>query len=171
MGHLDERSFAQHLTACRCGGTTFEVAAYLDRHVEVMLGDADDDGKWVHDGEKFVDGVYRITCAACRADAFASDDCPRCHAPGTLPATLGSASRLAVPKRCPRCQATQLALIGFAPATTRAGAGKPPTPTPRALFGEAGFHVVAVGCQDCDWAEAAPGCPLCGAPGPLRPRP
>ena len=89
MGQLDERTFAQHLTGCAgCGATRFDVSTYLDRHVEVMLGDPNSDGKWVHDGEKFVDGVYRITCASCAKVAFASDDCPRCHAVGTLPATL-----------------------------------------------------------------------------------
>ena len=65
----------------------------------------------------------------------------------------------------------QLALIGFAPATVRTTGAKPPTPTPRALFGEPGFHVIAMACDDCDWAATAPGCPLCAAPGPLRPRP
>lgn len=176
MGQLDERAFAHHLQACRgCGGTSFDVATYLDRHVEVMLGDANNDGKWVHDGEKFVDGVYRITCATCRVDAFRSDACPRCHAPGTLAATLAAPSHLAVPRRCPACSGMQLAVIGFAPATVRTAApasgAKPPTPTPRALFGEPGFHVIAMACDDCDWAATAPGCPLCAGPGPLRPRP
>ncbi len=173
MGQLDERAFAQHLTGCAgCGAPRFDVSTYLDRHVEVMLGDPNSDGKWVHDGEKFVDGVYRITCASCAKVAFASDDCPRCHAVGTLPATLAAPSHLAVPKRCPTCKATQLSLIGFAPATVRTvGGDKPPTPSPRALFGDDGFHVIAFACDDCDWAVTAPGCPLCTAPGPLRPRP
>ena len=172
MGQLDEAAFAQHLTACPgCAGAVFDVASYLDRHVAVMLGDANDDGKWVHDGEKFVDGIYRITCAGCQRVVFASDDCPRCHAVGTLPQTLAAESHMPVPKRCPRCDATQVSLIGFAPATVRTGAGKPPTPTPRALFGEPGFHVIAVACDDCDWATTAPGCPLCAGPGPLRARP
>ena len=160
MGQLDERGFAHHLQACRgCGGTSFDVATYLDRHVEVMLGDANDDGKWVHDGEKFVDGVYRIACATCGVEAFASDACPRCHAPGALPATLAAPSHLAVPKRCPACSGMQLALIGFAPATVRTTGAKPPTPTPRALFGEPGFHVIAMACDDCDWARTAPSGP------------
>ena len=148
-----------------------EVASYLDRKVSVMLGDANDDGVWAHDGEKFVDGTYRIACVGCQQVAFASDDCPRCHASGTLPATLASASRLAVPKRCPRCNATEVSLIGLAPATVRHGAGRTPAPTPKALLGEPGFHVVAIACDDCDWVTSAEGCPLCAAPGPLRERP
>ena len=74
-------------------------------------------------------------------------------------------------KRCPKCNATEATLIGFTPATVRTGAGKTPVPKPRALFGEPGFHVVAIACDDCDFARTAPGCPLCEAPGPLRPRP
>jgi hypothetical protein len=125
----------------------------------------------VHDGEKFVDGVYRITCATCRVDLYASDDCPRCHAAGTLPATLAAPSHLAVPKRCPRCQATQTSIIAMAPASVRTTGGRPPTPTPRAELHDPGFHVVAIACGDCDWAETAPGCALCTAPPPLRARP
>ena len=172
MGQLDERSFAGHLAACPgCAGSVFEVASYLDRKVSVMLADANDDGVWAHDGEKFVDGTYRITCAGCRTVVFASDDCPRCHAAGTLPASLAATSHLDVWRRCPKCNATECTLIGFAPATVRTGAGKTPVPSPLALFGEPGFHVVAVACDDCDWAMTAPGCPLCEGPGPLRPRP
>ena len=98
MGQLDERGFAHHLQACRgCGGTSFDVATYLDRHVEVMLGDANNDGKWVHDGEKFVDGVYRIACATCGVEAFASDACPRCHAPIMPSATARTSTKLLRP--------------------------------------------------------------------------
>ena len=172
MGHLDERSFKDHLAACPvCGGTAFEVATYLDRKVSVMYADANGEGRWAHDGEKFIDGIYRLTCAGCRRVAFSSDDCPRCHAAGTLPASLAADSHLAVPKRCPSCNATELSLIGFAPATVRTAAGKAPPPKPTALFGEPGFHVVAIACDDCDWGTTAPGCPLCEAPGPLRKRP
>ncbi len=172
MGQLDEASFAKHLTACAgCGGVVYEVAAYLDRKVSVMLGEANGEGRWAHDGEKFVDGTYRITCVGCQRVGFASDDCPRCHAPGTLPATLATESHMAVPRRCPRCNATEVTLIGFAPATVKTGAGRTPVPTARALLGEPGFHVVAVACDDCDWAATAPACPLCTGPGPLRPRP
>lgn len=172
MGQLDERSFAEHLGPCPgCGGKVFDVASYLDRKVSMMLADANDEGTWAHDGEKFIDGTYRITCAGCARVVFASDDCPRCHAVATLPATLAATSHLEVPRRCPRCNATETTIIGFAPATVRTGAGKTPVPTPRALAGEPGFHVVAIACDDCDWARTAPGCPLCTAPGPLRPRP
>jgi hypothetical protein len=171
VGHLDEPAFARALGACACGGTTFDLFAYLDRKVPVMLAEPSDDGTWAYDGEELIDGVYRIRCAGCGKDAFASDDCPRCHRAGALPESLAAPSRLAVPKRCPRCNELELTLIAFAPATVRVrGPGRPPPPTATAELGEPGFHVVAIACDTCDWATVAERCPICDAPPPLRKR-
>ena len=172
MSHLDEARFAHHLTGCpNCGGTSWDVEAYLDRFQAVMVGSANDDGKWAYDGEKFIDGIISMRCAGCGHVAYASDDCPRCHAVGAAPTARAASSILVPPKRCPRCEGTECGVIGFAPATVRIGIGKPPAPTPTALLGEPGFHVIAIGCDDCDWAITATACPLCNAPGPLRTRP
>jgi hypothetical protein len=175
MGRLDEPAFERAIAACPgCGGTTFEIAAYLDHQLAVMLGETDRPGKWAHDGEKFVDGVYRVTCAnaACKHEVFASGDCPRCHRAGGLADALGAQSRLVVPKKCPKCKELELVLLGFAPAVVRVTAGgRVPAPTPLALLGEVGFHAVAVACDPCGWAVVAENCPLCAAPGPLRARP
>jgi hypothetical protein len=173
MGHLDEASFEAAIAACaKCGGRTFEVSTYLDRTQSLMLADANDDGRWAHDGEKFIDGVYRVQCMNCRTDAFASDDCPRCHAPDALEANIvGAMTRLAVPQRCPSCRGTETSIVGFARATVKVGEGRPSQPTPVTLFGDPGFHVVAVACDSCDWAQVAEGCPLCGNRAPLRARP
>ena len=46
-----------------------------------------------------------------------------------------------------------------------------PKPAQLVDFGEAGYHVVAYACNGCDRAIVADRCPLCDAPGPLRPRP
>ena len=172
MGALDEASFVQLLDKCaKCEASAFEVNSYIDRETRVMLGERNDDGRWSHDGEKFIDGVYRIRCIGCSADAFATTACPRCHREGGLADALDVASRLAVPKRCPQCKGTEMTITGFAPATVRTGEGRPPSPTPIALFPDAGFHVATIMCDSCEWAAAAEGCPLCGGPGPLRERP
>ncbi len=174
MGQLDEKKFEAAIAACgRCGNATkaFEIASYIDRQVSVMLGEPNDDGRWTHDGEKFIDGVYRVQCLSCRHDAFATDDCPRCHREHGLTDALGVMSRLAVPKRCPTCKCTELTVTGFGPAVVRTGEGRQASPVPTALFGEAGFHVAHVMCDGCDWVALAEGCPLCGGPGPLRDRP
>src|SRR5882724_1288810 len=141
MGKLDEDGFDKVIAACKCGGVaSFEVHSYIDRQLTVMLGERNDDGRWAHDGEKFIDGVYRVTCLACRTDAFTTDDCPRCHRAGGLKDILGAPTRLAVPKRCPECKGTELTITGFAPAVVRTGAAKRASPTPTALFGDPGFH-------------------------------
>jgi hypothetical protein len=172
MSHLDEARFTAAIAPCSaCGGQAYAIETYLDRYHACMLGDANDDGKWAHDGEKFIDGITRIACAGCGRVAYASDDCPRCHAPGAAPAIRTATSRLTPPKRCPRCGGTECGVLGLTPAAVTSTPGQPPRPRPVALLGEPGFHVVAIGCDDCDWAIAAEGCPLCGAPGPLRPRP
>lgn len=172
MGKLDERAFARTIAACKqCGSGALEVSAYIDRQLTVMLGQRNDDGRWIHDGEKLIDGVYRIRCIRCSNLAFSTEDCPRCHREGALADVVGKPSRLPVPTRCPSCKGTELTVTGFAPATVRTGEGRPPSPTPTAWFGDAGFHVAHIMCDGCDWVAIREGCPLCGGPGPLRPRP
>jgi hypothetical protein len=172
VGLLDEPTFAEKIGKCsKCGAEAFEVAAYLDRQISVMLGDPNDDGRWVHDGEKFIDGVYRIRCIGCGEEAFASDACPRCNKEGMLAGALAAMSKTVVPKRCPDCKGTELTVTGFAPAAVRTGEAKRPQPTAIALLGEPGFHVAHVMCDGCDWVAVAEGCPICGASGPMRVRP
>ena len=171
MGQLDEQQFAAAIEKCACGAAAFEVASYIDRQISVMLGERNDDGRWVHDGEKFIDGVYRIRCIACGKEPFARDDCPRCHHAGAVAAALAASSKLEVPKRCPSCKGTELTVLGFAPAVVRTGEAKRAAPTPVALLGDPGFHVAQILCDSCDWVAVAEGCPICGAAGPLRVRP
>lgn len=172
MGKLDEPAFAAAIAACqKCDAKAFEVGSFIDRQVTVMLGERNDEGRWVHDGEKFIDGVFRIKCIRCSDVTFATEDCPRCHREGGLADVIGVPSRLAIPKRCPSCKGTELTVTAFAPATVRTGEGRPPAPTQTALFGDAGFHVAHIMCDGCDWVAVAEGCPLCGGPGPLRARP
>ena len=172
MGQLDQPTFETTLQAgCpACGGTTLEIRSFIDRSVAVMAATPNNEGRWAHDGEKFVDGTYRITCTKCSHVAFASDICPRCHAAGALPRVLAETSRLEVPKRCPTCNELELLAVALVPATAKSGAGTP-KPEPLVDFGDPGYHVVAYACESCDHAVVAEGCPLCGAPGPLRARP
>lgn len=172
MGHLDEAAFARALGPCvGCASTVHQLDSYLDRAFSMMLGDPNDEGRWIHDGEKFIDGTFRIACLACQQVGFEHTDCPRCHHPGALPGALAASSRLEVPRRCPSCNQLELTITGFAPATVKAGLGRTPTPTPRALVGEPGFHVAVIACDACEWVAVFDGCAICGAPGPLRARP
>jgi ssDNA-binding Zn-finger/Zn-ribbon topoisomerase 1 len=173
MGKLDQPAFEAHLRdGCpKCGAHLLEIRSFIDRSVQLMLADPNGPGKWAHDGEKFVDGTYRIACATCAHVVFESSICPRCDADGGLAKALGDRSRLAVPKRCPTCNELELLAVALVPAVARAGGGETPKPKPLAEFGEPGYHVVAYACDACDHAVVAEGCPLCAASGPLRERP
>jgi hypothetical protein len=172
MGALSQARFEEIVNAgcTACGGRLLVIHSYIDRALEVMAGEANNEGRWVHDGEKFVDGTYEIACAACATVAFASDMCPRCNVPGRLVCALGESNRLAVPKRCPQCNELELMAVAMVPAVARYG-GETPKPKQVVDYGDAGYHVVAYACHACDRAIVADNCPLCDAPGPLRPRP
>ena len=172
MGQLDEERFEKLIGAgCRnCGNKVLEIRTFLDRRVLLMLADPNDAGRWVHDGEKFVDGAYRIACSGCDTVVFEDADCPRCHSTGGLLRALGDKSRLEIPKRCSSCNELELIALALVPATAKSGAGTP-KPQPMCEFGEPGFHMVAFACESCDAAVVTQKCPLCDATGPLRPRP
>ncbi len=163
MTRLSEARFAELVAACKsCGAKSFELRAYLDRALAVMLGDPDDDGRWAHDGEGFVAGTYRIACTGCGAVAFDDAACPRCDAPDGLARALAAPARAAAPKRCPTCRGTELMIHALAPAQV-AYRGDRVTPKPLADFGDPGWHVVAIVCDECGPIHEASGCALCGA--------
>lgn len=171
MGALDQAEFERLVKAgcTACGHATLEISSFIDRSIVVMVGDPNNEGRWVHDGEKFVDGTYKMACASCAHVAFASDVCPRCNAEHALSRALATPSRLTVPKRCPKCNELELLAVALVPAKAKSG----PSPKPQAIaeYGEAGYHVVAFACHECDNAVVAEACPLCASPGPLRKRP
>ena len=171
MGALSQAKFEELVNApCpACHANALEIHTYIDKSIVVMVGEPNDAGRWVHDGEKFVDGTYRIACTKCQHAVFESDICPRCNAAGALATALSSTSRVQIPKRCPKCNELELLAIAFVPATAPASAA--PKPKPTADFGDPGYHIVAYACHACDNAVVSERCPLCDAPGPLRPRP
>jgi hypothetical protein len=173
MGHLDEKTFEATVNAgCpACHATTLDIRSFIDRRLQIMLAEPNNAGKWAHDGEKFIDGTYSITCASCKHVVFSSDICPRCNTAGGLARAVADTTRLVIPKRCPSCKETELLALALIPATAKYSPGVPPKPLPAADFGEPGYHVVVYACESCDAATVAQACPLCDAPGPLRPRP
>jgi hypothetical protein len=173
MGQLDETRFDALLRpGCpACGGAALEISSFIDRRLDLMLGEPNNEGVWVHDGEKLIDGIYRIACASCRHVVFTDDACPRCHAAGGLGRALAATNRLAVPRRCTSCNETELLALALIAATVRSTGGAAQKPKPLGELGDPGYHVVAYACESCDHAVVAPACPLCDGPGPLRPRP
>jgi hypothetical protein len=165
MGHLDEQSYAHAIAGCpACDRKAFEVSTYLEREQLVMLGEPSQDGRWIHDQAKLVDGTYRIRCLNCDHETHATPDCPRCGHAGGVADALVSPPRLAVPRMCPGCKSTTLLVVATQPARLRTGDGPPTSPVPIAKFGDVGYHIVAIACEGCDWTAPAGGCPVCGQP-------
>jgi hypothetical protein len=173
MGQLDETRFEAIVQrGCpACDAAALDISTFLDRRIDLMLGEPNDDGRWVHDGEKFIDGIYKIACASCAHAVFTDDACPRCHAAGGLARALGEPSRLTVPRRCAACNETEIIALALIAATVRSTGGSAPLPKPLGDLGDPGYHVVAYACESCDAATVAQACPLCNGPGPLRVRP
>ena len=173
MGALSQARFDELVNGgcSKCGHRTLEIRSIIDRSLVYMAGTPNDAGRWVHDGEKFVDGTYAIKCTACSHVVFESDMCPRCNADGALGTAVNSESRFNVPKRCPTCNELELLAVARVPAIARYGSGETPKPKPLVEFGDPGYHVVAYACHACDQAKVVDGCPLCGSMAPLRPRP
>lgn len=163
MSKLDEAKFEAAIAGCsKCAFKAFEVSAYLDRQVTVMLAQSQNDGRWTHDNAKFLDGVFRIQCLGCKTMAYESLDCPRCNRAGALADAVEHATRLVAPTRCPECKGTEMTLACYAPAHVKAVEHQRAAPTPLALFGDVGYHVATISCVTCEWTTVAPGCPLCG---------
>ena len=165
MSQLDEAKFNSLIAGCKkCDRRAFEVSAYLDRQVTVMLAKSNNDGRWIYDPDKFVDGVYRIQCMGCQTPAFDSPDCPRCHRPNGLKDALDGESRLVAPSRCPECKGTEMTLTTYAPASVKAVEDQRAQPAQLAYFGDVGYHVAHIACVTCEWTQSATGCPICGGP-------
>jgi hypothetical protein len=155
-----------------CGAHRLAFRTYVDGRLPVVAGEPVGTLTWVYDGEKFVDGVFEVTCADCKALVLADDRCPRCHAPGALPAALAATNRWPVPLACPRCDNEEIRYVAMVPArVTHDGKRAEKARTTTELL-DPGFHGFRVDCKACGTvAELTRTCPLCTAPAPLRPRP
>src|SRR5579863_330311 len=83
-----------------CSGHKLIFRTYVDGVVPFVGGEPVARISWIYDGEKFVDGVYAVDCAACGATQFASDVCPRCHNPTGLEIALSTPNRWPIPAGC-----------------------------------------------------------------------
>ena len=96
MGALDQAAFDAlvHAGCTACNGRLLEIRSFIDRSLVMMAADPENEGRWAHDGEKFVDGTYRVACVKCNAVMFEHGDCVRCHAAGGLAKALASTSTI-----------------------------------------------------------------------------
>ncbi|HEX2659514.1 MAG TPA: hypothetical protein VHU40_14620 [Polyangia bacterium] len=176
MGLLDETGLDDVVKAgcAACGARKLVFRTYVDGVIPFMGGEPVGRVKWVYDGEKFVDGVYEVTCAECQKVVFTAPDvCPRCHAAGGLKTALETPNRFAAPAQCPSCSEEEVNLVAMLPALVTHDGGR--AEKARALIEphDDGFHGYRVDCRDCGPAVAvcSDACPLCEAPGPVRTRP
>jgi len=174
MGVLDEPGLDRLLeTGCtKCGARNLTFASYVDGLLPIMGGEPVGKITWVYDGEKFVDGVYEVSCAACKEIVLRSDICPRCHAPGGLQGALATTNQWPVPAACPSCDDEQLRFIAFWPARVVYEGKRAEKARTNTELLDPGCHGFRADCRDCGpVAELPAACPLCAAPAPLRPRP
>jgi hypothetical protein len=175
MGLLDESGLDRLVDAgCpSCGankGLVFRT--YVDGILPLMTGEPVGPMAWAYDGEKFVDGVFEVSCAACKHVVFTADVCPRCNAAGGLAKALAATNAWAVPLRCPSCDDEEVRYVAFVPAKVQHDGKRAEKARTITEIHEPGFHGYRVDCRDCGTvAELRGKCPLCDAPGPLRPRP
>jgi hypothetical protein len=175
MGHLDEAGLTRLIDGgCSgCGARKLAFRAYLDGTMPFMGAEPVGPVTWVYDGEKFVDGVYEVACAACQLVLFAADVCPRCHAEAGLKVALESPNRFAIPVRCPSCDDDEVRVVAFFPATLAYEGKRADKARTATEPHDDGFHGYRIDCRDCGAGvvEHSGACPLCEAPGPLRARP
>ena len=174
MGLLDEPGLDRLIEAgCpKCGGRELTFRAYVDGLLPILGGEPIGRLTWVYDGEKFVDGVYQVSCGACAELVYGAEVCPRCHAPGGLARALETPNRWPVPTRCPGCDGEELRYIAFVPARVLYQGKRADKARTSTELHDDGLHGVRVDCRDCGTVAARnDGCPLCDAPGPLRARP
>ena len=56
-----------------CAGRRLQFRAYLDARLPLLGGEPVGSITWVYDGERFVDGVFEVTCAACKAPVWSAE--------------------------------------------------------------------------------------------------
>jgi hypothetical protein len=155
-----------------CGQSRMNFRAYLDVRLPLLGGEPVGKLVYCYDGEKFVDGVYEIGCAACDKTLFSETICPRCHQAGGLARALASGNTYPLPKECPSCQGEEVRYLAMLPAATTYERKRAAPPRTEVDPYDPGFHGFRVDCADCGTvSEQTERCPLCDAPGPLRNRP
>jgi RNA polymerase subunit RPABC4/transcription elongation factor Spt4 len=174
MGALDEPGLERLVAVgCpACGARKLAFETYVDGLLAIAGAEPVARVTWVYDGEKFVDGVYRVACAECKQVLFEASACPRCHTEGGLGTALGTPNQWPVPAGCPRCDDEELRYFAFLPARVLYEGKRADKARSNTEMHEPGFHGYRVDCRSCGTvAEKTDGCPLCEAPAPLRARP
>ncbi len=149
----------------RCRSTRLAFRAYVEGKVPLLAGEPVGRIAWAYKGEDFCEGVFEVTCVACKAVVFEDDACPSCRRPGALESVLETENAFDVPRACPRCATDEVRYAARVPATVVHDAGRAqgtPARTTTELC-DPGFHGVRAECKACGmFAAVTACCALCG---------
>ena len=173
VGILDEAALERLVGAgcVQCKSHRLRFGAYLDGVLPIMAAEPVGKLTWAYDGEKFVDGVFEVSCADCNTALFSADVCPRCHAAGGLDKALSTTNDWPVPACCPSCAGEELRYVAMVPASVVYNGNRADKPRCGTELLDEGFHGYRVDCKSCRTVATRETCPLCNAPPPLRTRP
>ena len=174
MGTLSKPGLDDLLAAgcAACASKKLTFLTYVDGLFALMAGEPIKRVVWVYDGEKFLDGVYKVVCSACQHTIFSAAECPRCHAPEGLEKALSTENTYPIPEQCPSCGNEETRFIALVPARVAYEGARAEKARSAHELHEPGLHGYRVDCRDCGKvAELEGRCPLCASPGPLRERP
>jgi hypothetical protein len=165
VGRLTEPAFdALAAAGCpACRGAKLIFRSYVEGTLPVLGGDPVGQMTWRYDGEAFVDGVFEVSCAACKQVVFAADVCPRCNVEGGLPRALAATNQWAIPAACPACKLEEVRISAYVPVRVAWEGKRVEKPRTTTELFDPGFHAFRVTCADCGpVVEHVGACPLCG---------
>jgi len=161
---LTEETFTALVdTGClACKGKRLTVESYVAQKLPLLGGEVYGAPSWGYKGEELVRGTFRIACAGCEAELFASDDCPRCESPGGVTRALEADNTFPLPTSCTGCGSEQVTVLAYVPAVVvyegKRGAKARTQTAPE----DPGFHAYRAECKQCrNVAERREPCPLC----------
>jgi hypothetical protein len=166
---LSEEAFAALVDAgCSiCSAKSLTIEALVPQKVPLLGGELYGAPSWSYKGEDLVRGTYRVACKGCKAELYASTECPLCNAEGGVARALDDADAARLPATCDGCGGDFLVATAFVPALVAYEGKRASKPRPQAAAEEPGFHTTRVECKTCRAAtERRDPCPLCGRPKP-----
>lgn len=161
---LTEEAFAALVDAgcADCQRQKLLVEAVVLQKLPLLKGELYGSPSWGYKGEDLVRGTYRIACEGCKKELFAVDDCPRCHASGSLSRALSTDNAFPFAEQCTACGSELLVAMAFVPAHVVYEGKRAQKARADAAPEDPGFHCVRLECTRCHKVDERTGaCPVC----------
>lgn len=162
---LTEAAFTEIVDAgcSTCSSKRVLVETYVAQRLPLLNGELYGSASWGYKGEDLVRGTYRIACADCAHELFASTACPRCDAPDMLESALAEENAFPLAARCTSCGSEQLTASAYVPASVIYEGKRAAKARTETAPEDPGFHAFKMECKGCrQSAERRNPCPLCG---------